>query len=106
MSPETLIYVTLILPLVIAAGIAAFHWQSNLREGVTFLGAGALFAIVILLTQQVAAGDRPELVLGQAAPGLVFAFRLEPLGALFAVVASGLWIVNSLYSVGYMRGNR
>ena len=24
---------------------------------------------------------------------------------LFALVASGLWIVNSLYSIGYMRGN-
>jgi multicomponent Na+:H+ antiporter subunit D len=42
----------------------------------------------------------------QAAPGLEFAFKLEPLGALFAIVASGLWIVNSFYSIGYMRGNR
>jgi multicomponent Na+:H+ antiporter subunit D len=25
---------------------------------------------------------------------------------LFALVASGLWIVNSIYSIGYMRGNR
>ena len=24
---------------------------------------------------------------------------------LFALIASGLWIVNSLYSIGYMRGN-
>ena len=24
---------------------------------------------------------------------------------LFACVASGLWIVNSVYSIGYMRGN-
>ncbi|MEO8409612.1 MAG: proton-conducting transporter membrane subunit, partial [Propionivibrio sp.] len=27
-------------------------------------------------------------------------------GMLFALVASGLWIVNSIYSIGYMRGNR
>jgi multicomponent Na+:H+ antiporter subunit D len=39
-------------------------------------------------------------------PGIALAFRVEPLGMLFALVASGLWIVNSLYSIGYMRGNR
>jgi multicomponent Na+:H+ antiporter subunit D len=30
---------------------------------------------------------------------------LEPLGMIFALVASFLWIVTSLYSIGYMRGN-
>jgi multicomponent Na+:H+ antiporter subunit D len=38
-------------------------------------------------------------------PGIAFGFRVEPLGMLFALVASGLWIVNSVYSIGYMRGN-
>ena len=38
-------------------------------------------------------------------PGLPIAFVVEPLGLLFALLASGLWIVNSLYSIGYMRGN-
>ena len=34
------------------------------------------------------------------------AFRVEPLGMMFAALASGLWLVNSVYSIGYMRGNR
>ena len=38
-------------------------------------------------------------------PGLPLAFEVEPLGMLFGLVASGLWIVNSIYSIGYMRGN-
>jgi len=38
-------------------------------------------------------------------PGIAFGFRVEPLGMLFALVAAGLWIVNSVYSIGYMRGN-
>ena len=38
-------------------------------------------------------------------PGLRCAFEVEPLGMLFALVASGLWIVNSIYSIGYMRAN-
>lgn len=37
--------------------------------------------------------------------GVDIAFSVEPLGMLFALIASGLWIVNSIYSIGYMRGN-
>ncbi|MBA3067725.1 MAG: monovalent cation/H+ antiporter subunit D family protein [Hyphomonas sp.] len=106
MTPEMLIAAAICLPVIIAAGIAAAGKFPNLREGVTLIGAVALFAVVVQLTLLVAGGARPELFVGEAVPGLAFAFKLEPLGALFAVVASGLWIVNSFYSIGYMRGNR
>ncbi len=39
-------------------------------------------------------------------PGIDIAFQVEPLGMMFAALASGLWIINSIYSIGYMRGNR
>ncbi len=106
MNPETLIAAAILLPLVIAAGIATMGKFPNIREGVTIVGSIALFIVVIQLAMQVSSGVRPELFVGQAAPGLAIAFKLEPLGALFALVASGLWIVNSFYSIGYMRGNR
>ncbi|PSQ94112.1 MAG: cation:proton antiporter, partial [Proteobacteria bacterium SW_6_67_9] len=38
-------------------------------------------------------------------PNVALAFEVEPLGMLFALVASLLWPINSLYSIGYMRGN-
>ena len=41
----------------------------------------------------------------RSCPALRLAFEVEPLGMLFALIASGLWIVNSLYSIGYMRAN-
>lgn len=106
MTPETLIAAAILLPLLIAAGIAVAGKFPNVRESVTIIGAFALFAVVIQLAMLVSDGDRPALFVGEAAPGLALAFRLEPLGALFALVASGLWIVNSFYSIGYMRGNR
>ena len=37
--------------------------------------------------------------------GLWLAFKVEPLGMLFGLVASGLWIVTTIYSIGYMRGH-
>ena len=95
MTPETLIAAVILLPLLIAAGIAAMGKFPNIREGVTIVGSIALFAVVVQLAALVSSGARPELFVGQAAPGLEIAFKLEPLGALFAIVASGLWIVNS-----------
>ena len=50
-------------------------------------------------------GARPELGVIDVVPGLTIAFKVEPLGMLFALVASSLWIVNSIYSIGYMRAN-
>ena len=106
MTPDMLIAAALILPLIIAAGIAAAGKIPNLREGVTIVGSIALFAVVVQLTVLVSSGVQPQLYVGEAIQGLAFAFKLEPVGALFALVASGLWIVNSFYSIGYMRGNR
>jgi multicomponent Na+:H+ antiporter subunit D len=34
------------------------------------------------------------------------AFHLEPLGILYACVASGLWLVTTIYAVGYMNANK
>ncbi len=106
MNGETLILLALIIPLLTTVGIFVAGRFPNIRETVTIVGATALFVTAIALARQVSGGYEPSLVLGEAMPGLSFAFRLEPLGALFALVASGLWIVNSFYSIGYMRGNR
>lgn len=106
MGGDIAILLVLLLPLVICGGIFVAGSLPNVREGVTLLGASLLFVVVITVAGKLAAGQTPELSLWQAAPGLEFAFRVEPLGAVFALVASGLWIVNSFYSIGYMRGNR
>ena len=106
MSGEMAITLALLLPLLTCGGIWLAGKVPDLREAVTLGGAVTLFIVVIILASLVAEGGQPALVLGQAAPGLEFAFKVEPLGALFALVASGLWIVNSFYSIGYMRGNR
>ena len=105
MSGTELIALALIVPAATAVLIALFHKRPNLREGATMLGAVILFVAVVALIAQVLSGARPALHLVDVLPGLAIAFDLEPLGALFAAVASGLWIVNSLYSIGYMRAN-
>jgi len=36
-------------------------------------------------------------------PGLELAFRADPMGMFFALTASFLWIITSIYSIGYVR---
>ena len=52
-----------------------------------------------------AAGARPEALLLEVFPGLALRFEVEPLGMLFSLIASFLWIVTSLYAFGYMRAH-
>ena len=83
--------------------VLAGRWP-NLREGVTLVTAVTLFALVA----SVAFGDPApvEVTLIELLPGLTLGLHNETLSILFAMVASGLWIVTSVYAIGYMRGNK
>jgi multicomponent Na+:H+ antiporter subunit D len=85
--------------------IAILGRWPNLRETVTLVTAGLLLAVVAAITPEVLAGAHPSTTLLTMLPGLTLELRVEPLGMLFALVASSLWIVNSIYSIGYMRAN-
>ncbi|MEM8681898.1 MAG: monovalent cation/H+ antiporter subunit D family protein [Pseudomonadota bacterium] len=107
MSAETLIQLAIVIPLVGAIAIAlAGRISDNLRETATLVTAGSLAYTVWQLVPMIFAGERPGFVATEMAPGLSIAFEIEPLGMLFAALASSLWIVNSIYSIGYMRGNK
>jgi multicomponent Na+:H+ antiporter subunit D len=95
----------LLVPIAGALLICVTGSRPNLREAVTLITALALFALVLSVLPDVIAGGRPEVTVVQMFPGLSLAFTAEPLGATFAAIASFLWIVTSLYSIGYMRGH-
>ena len=105
MTSETLIILALLVPTIGAVLIWLTGSHPNVRETTTLVTAGALFAIVLAILGRFLDGQ--ELATGAfpVVPGVEIRFRVEPLGMLFACVASGLWIVNSIYSIGYMRGN-
>ena len=91
------------IPLVGACAIALAGRWPNLREGATFVTGAALVAAIASLWPAVAAGERPHFVAIEVSGMLRIAFEVEPLGLLFATVASLLWLATSLYSIGYMR---
>ncbi|MCH7931001.1 MAG: monovalent cation/H+ antiporter subunit D family protein [Proteobacteria bacterium] len=105
MSPSPVVLLAPIVPFLGALLIWVFRNHPNPREAVTLLTAVALFGLVASLFPEVSGGLRPSALLAEPIPGLKLAFVVEPLGLLFALVASLLWIVTSIYSIGYMRGN-
>jgi multicomponent Na+:H+ antiporter subunit D len=105
LSPDALVTLALLVPFATALFIPIFRAHPNAREAVTLAGAGLLCLTVFQLLGPILAGLRPGPRLLDVAPGLAIALTVEPLGLLFALVASSLWIVNSIYSIGYMRAN-
>ena len=105
-NPAAVILAAVALPLLAAPAIVLLGSRPNLRETATLIGAALTFLAVAALAPGVVAGARPAVELGVILPGLALGFEVEPLGLLFALVASGLWILTSLYSIGYMRSHR
>lgn len=105
LQPHELILAAVLIPLIAAIAIPVFYRVPNLREMVTLTAAAALWVVVTDLVPYIVAGSRPEALDFDIVAGFGIAFKVEPLGMLFALVASTLWIVNSVYSIGYMRGH-
>ncbi len=105
MDLSTLIFATLILPTLAMFTNLIFAKQANLRDTITFAAALATFAAVVAIAAQVGNATTEQIVLFEVFPNVPIAFNVEPLGLLFALVASGLWIVTHIYAIGYMRGN-
>lgn len=105
MSLQTALILTLVIPFAAAILNMVFKDHENLRDGMTFIASVLLFTNVVnLVANQVALAD-VSVTLLTVMPGLSVTLNAEPLGLLFATVASGLWIITHIFGVGYMRGN-
>ena len=86
---------------------AVLIWMSgsrpNQRETVTVAASAVTFLCVLGVLPEVLEGGRPGLSVIEIVPGLPIAFEVEPLGMMFGLIASFLWIVTSFYAIGYMR---
>lgn len=107
MSGQMSVLIPVILPLFTAAMIFILGRiaSENIRDGFHTVMAVVTFYFVCQLYPEVTAGGRPEFLIAEIFPGAALSFKVEPLGMLFGLVASGLWIVTSVYAFGYMRGH-
>ena len=51
-------------------------------------------------------GEIIDFTFFQISETLSISFKITGLGVIFGLVASGLWILASIYTIGYMRGNK
>lgn len=86
-------------------GIVLARRRPNVREGISVGAALANFALVVWMYLQHRAGVPLGMELVGIAPGLALAFRVDDLGVFFALTSGVLWIVNTVYSIGYMRAH-
>ena len=106
MSNQSILILSILIPLIGGIGISLLHRAPNLREACTLISSIVLAFVVYSLLPKILSGETVNITFREILPGLALEFNVEPLGMLFACIASGLWIINSLYSIGYMRGNQ
>ncbi|AZH25554.1 proton-conducting transporter transmembrane domain-containing protein [Haloplanus aerogenes] len=84
--------------------ILASGRRPNVREGWTVIAAASAFALVASMLPAAIGGTTYVSHLGTLVAGVELSLQADPLGLLFATVASLLWLITSFYSIGYMRG--
>lgn len=92
-----------LVSLIAAVLISASGRRPNVREAWTFLAAVVKLLLVLSLVPDVLAGETVDSTPLALVPGVALHLRADALGLLFALVASTLWLLTSIYSVGYMR---
>ncbi len=75
----------------------------NVRETWTISAALVKFGLVVSMLPAVMKGGVIQYNAVSVLPGLNIAFRVDSLGIILALTASFLWIITSLYAIGYMR---
>ena len=92
-----------ICPMIAALGIFLLRKQVNMREGTTLLAAVIQFAIIISMAPVILAGRILTFRIINIGAGIELGYRVDAFGLIFAITSSFLWILVSLYSIGYMR---
>lgn len=75
----------------------------NLREFWTFAAGTVKLLLILSMAGWILAGNTYTYEIWDILPGLSIKLKVDGFGMLFALVASSLWLVTSLYSIGYMR---
>ncbi|MDY6843584.1 MAG: monovalent cation/H+ antiporter subunit D family protein [Thermodesulfobacteriota bacterium] len=90
-------------PLVCALFIFLFRKQPNIRESFTIIAGIIQFLIIISMAPIILQGNLIKCHLLTICPGIIFSYKVDAFGIIFAITSSFLWILVSLYSIGYMR---
>lgn len=77
--------------------------RANLREFWTIAASVAKFSLICSMLPPILQGQIVEYTFVNICKGIALQLRVDSFGMIFAVLSSFLWIVVSIYSIGYMR---
>jgi formate hydrogenlyase subunit 3/multisubunit Na+/H+ antiporter MnhD subunit len=103
LSPWMLVLIVLI-PFAGTGFVLLFHNRPDAREAVSLAAALLTFLFCALSLPSAFAVQPLSTAALQILPGLNIRFTADALGLLFATLASLLWIITTVYNIGYMRG--
>ena len=96
----------LLVSLIGAVLIIVNRGDENKREACS-LGAAALkFLLVVSMVPSILEGNTFHFTLFTFLEEVSFTLRVDALGIIFATVASALWLITTVYSIGYMRAHK
>lgn len=94
----------LVIPLIAAAAVALLRDRPQVRDWAAILaGVAELLALAVILPD-VLDGVGATFNIAPFLPDAPIALRGGPLGMLLLLTASPLWLLTTLYSIGYLRG--
>ena len=101
MSNSSLIIFGLLVPLLSALGSYVFQKNINLRDSFGVIGGIITFIISLIIFDGIQNFQEFSISLFPLIQGVDFTFRVTPLGSIFSLVASSLWILASIYIIGF-----
>jgi multicomponent Na+:H+ antiporter subunit D len=96
-------FLAVMVSLVGAILIVLTRRDPNIREGCSLVTAVLKFIIVLSMIPAILAGQTLHYTIFTFFPGISLDLKADALGLIFALSASFLWILTTLYSIGYMR---
>ncbi|HRY75450.1 MAG TPA: Na(+)/H(+) antiporter subunit D [Methanoregulaceae archaeon] len=103
-SPAWILPVILLVPFAASCAIILLNRHPDTREGVSLLAAVLTFCLCLFVLPSAFTAHPLSTPPLAVLPGLSLHLYADALGLLFACLSSGLWIITTVYSIGYMRG--
>ena len=94
----------ILCPAIAAPLILLSRKHPNVREGWTMVASIAMFSLVLSMAPTVLKEGPIECIFFKTLfEGVYFGLKVDAFGLIFALTSSSLWILVSMYSIGYMR---
>lgn len=103
MSSSVLLMALLLTPIAHALAVLVLSRPPGLRDFVNIGFALTSAVLAAMVFERVARGESGRIVLAHPLPNVDLGFALEPLGALAAVVVTGLGFLHSVHAAGVVR---